>query len=452
MLDEASVRELRSRLRGSVLTPGDPGYDEARGIQNGMFDRRPALIARCLGTADVADAARFARANDLELAVRGGGHSVAGYSVCEGGLMLDLSLMRGVHVDARRRIARAGGGATWGDFNRETQLHGLATTGGIVSTTGVAGLTLGGGLGWLMGKHGLAVDNLIAAEVVTATGDVVRASAEEEPELFWGLRGGGGNFGVASWLEYTLHPVGPVTSGVVAYPIGRAHDLLRLFRDLIASAPDELTLHGGLTHTPEGVPIAAIIACHSGSLADGEAATRRIKRFGAPVADSLGPASYVDTNTQLFDWAFPKGARNYWKSGFVSELPDAAVDVLADQFAVCPSSMSLIAFEHIHGAAVRVSASDTAFSQRRECCTCLIISEWLDPQDDEKNIAWARDAHAALRPFMVGEAYVNYMGGDEPEAARERAYGPNYARLAALKKRFDPTNVFHLNQNVGPGA
>lgn len=452
MVKEAALKDLRANLRGSLLTPGDAAYDEARRIHNGMFVRRPALIARCVGTADVVDAVRFARAHDVELAVRGGGHSVAGKSVCEGGLMLDLSLMKGVHVDPGGRTVRAQAGATWGEFNRETQLHGLATTGGVVSTTGIAGLTLGGGLGWLMGKHGLAADNLIAAEVVTAAGEVVQASAEEDRDLFWGLRGGGGNFGVVSWFEYRLHPVGPVTSGLVAHPVERAREVLQFFREVTASVPDELTLNGGLLHAPDGsgVPLAVIVACHCGSLAEGEAGTRPIKGFSSPVVDSIGPASYVDTNTTIFDPGFPRGARNYWKSSFLAELSDAAIDALIAQFAVCPSPMSGLVLEHFHGAATRAGVSETAFPQRRESYNLLVVSQWLDPKDDERNIAWARATYDALRPHMARESYTNYQTDDQTQDAVAHAYGPNYARLVALKNRLDPTNLFHLNNNVRP--
>jgi len=452
MIKKAALQELRASLRGGVLTPADAGYDEVHRIHNGMFERRPAVIARCLGTADIVDAVRFARTHELELAVRGGGHSVAGKSVCEGGLMLDLSLMKGIYVDPQRRTVRAQGGVTWGEFNRETQVHGLATTGGVVSTTGIAGLTLGGGLGWLMGKHGLAADNLIAAEVVTAAGDVVRASAEENRDLFWGLRGGGGNFGVVSWFEYRLHPVGPVTSGLVAHPFERAREVLQLFREACASAPDELTLNGGLLHAPDGsgVPLAAIVGCHCGTLADGEAAMRPIKQYGSPANDSIGPASYVDTNVELFDAGFPRGARNYWKSSFLAALDNAAIDALIAQFAVCPSTMSVLVLEHFHGAATRVAVGDTAFPQRRESYNLLIVSQWLDPKDDEKNIAWARATYDGLRPHMARESYANYESEDQTQDALDHAYGPNYARLVALKNKLDPTNVFHLNSNVRP--
>jgi FAD/FMN-containing dehydrogenase len=452
ILNAAAVQEFKASLRGVVFMPGDPGYDEVRRIHNGMFVRSPALIARCLGTADVVDAVRFARTHDLELAVRGGGHSVAGKSVCEGGLMLDLSLMKGIHVDPERCTVRAQGGVTWGEFNRETQLYGLATTGGVVSTTGIAGLTLGGGLGWLMGKHGLAADNLLSAEVVTAAGEVVRANAEENRDLFWGLRGGGGNFGVVSWFEYRLHRLASVTSGLVAYPIERAREVMQFFRKFTASLPDELTLNGGLLHAPDGsgVPLAVIVGCHCGSLSEGEAAMRSIRRFGSPVIDTIGPASYVDTNTKIFDPGFPRGARNYWKSSFLAELSDAAIDALIAQFAVCPSPMSGLLLEHFHGAATRVGVDETAFPHRRESYNLLVVSEWLDAKDDDKNIAWARATYDALRPHMVHESYANYQTEDQTENALEQAYGPNYERLVALKKKYDPGNFFRMNQNIKP--
>jgi FAD/FMN-containing dehydrogenase len=452
MLDQSAIAALRATLRGTVLTSADAGWDETRRIHNGMFVRRPAVIVRCLGTADVADAVRFARTHELEIAVRGGGHSVAGKSVCDGGLMLDLSLMRGVQVDPARRVARAQGGATWGDFNRETQVHGLATTGGAVSTTGIAGLTLGGGFGWLMGRYGLAADNLIGAEVVTAGGDVLRTNAEENADLLWALQGGGGNFGVVSWLEYRLHPVGPVTSGVVAHGIERAREVLQLYRELTAGAPDELTLHALLHDGPDGTPLAMIIACHCGPLSDGEHATRPIKRFGSPVLDALGPASYADTNTTLYDPGFPRGARNYWKSSFLPALTDAAIDALVSQFEACPSPMGGLLLEHVHGAPTRVGVGETAFAHRREFYNLLVVAQWLDRNDDEKNIAWARAAYCVLRPHTARGTYGNYQTEDEADGAMEQAYGPNHERLVALKNRLDPTNLFHLNNNISPTA
>jgi FAD/FMN-containing dehydrogenase len=454
MVQERALRDLRNTLRGTVLTPADAGYDEARRLHNGMFLRQPGAIARCLGSADVIDAVRFAREHDLEVAVRGGGHSVAGKSACDGGLMIDLSLMKGIDVDPGRRTVRAQGGVTWGEFNRETQLYGLATTGGVVSTTGIAGLTLGGGLGWLLGKHGLAADNLTAAEVVTAAGDVVRANAQENADLFWALRGGGGNFGVVTWFEYRLYPVGPVTSGLVVHPFDRARDLLRFYRDITSSAPDELTIQAGLLHAPDGsgLPLAGIVACHCGSLTEGEAATESLRRFGPPAIDTLGPASYVDTNAKIYDPGFPRGARNYWKASFLADLSDGAIDEMVGQFARCPSTMSSIGLEHFHGAAARVGVGETAFPHRRESYNLLLVAQWLDPSDDEKNIAWARASYDKLRPYMARSAYANYQTEDDAEAPLERAYGPSHERLVAVKTRLDPTNVFHLNTNVKPAA
>ena len=451
-LDETAIEGLRAGLLGQLLRPGEAGYEEARKIHNGMIDKRPAMIARCLGVADIVDAVNLARSADLEVAVRGGGHNVAGNAVCDGGLMIDLSLMKGIHVDAKARTARAQGGVIWGEFNRETQVHGLATTGGVISTTGVAGLTLGGGLGWLMGKYGMAVDNLLSAEIVTASGEVLRASEDENADLFWGLRGGGGNFGVVSSFEFQLHEVGPVVSGVVAHPSDHARDVLRFFRDFTASLPDELTIFGGLLHAPDGsgTQIAVMLLCHCGPLAEAEAAVRPVKEFGSPVMDAVGPTSYEETN-MMMDAGFPKGALNYWKSSFLSELSDTAIDVLVDRFSACPSPMSGLLLEHFHGATTRVGATDTAFPHRDPGYNLLVVSEWENPADSEQNIAWARETYDAMQPHMARGRYVNYLGEDEGEDPVP-AYGPNYERLGSLKNRYDPTNLFHLNQNIKPTA
>ena len=450
----ASFESLRTQLAGPVLLPSDAGYDDARRVQNGLIDRRPALVARCHGTADVQAAVRFAREHSLEIAVRGGGHNVAGNAVCEGGLMIDLSAMRAVHVDARPRRARAQGGATWGDYNRETQLHGLASTGGVVSTTGVGGLTLGGGLGWLMGKHGMAVDSLRAVELVTATGDIVRASAEEHPDLFWAVRGGGGNFGVATWLEFELYPVGPmVTGGLVAHPFAAARDVLRFYRDFTASLPDELTAFAGVLHAPDGsgTKLAAILVCHAGSPEAGAAALAPVKRFGTPVMDVIGPMPYSAVNTMV-DGGFPKGALNYWKSNFLAALPDAAIDAIIERFAVAPSPMSGLLLEHFHGAATRVGPTDTAFAHRAVGYNFLAVGEWMDASANAANIAWVRDAYAALAPHFSAGRYVNYLNTDEvvESSAVAAAFGPNWTRLRDVKRKYDPDNVFHLNQNIAP--
>jgi len=445
---------LRAQMAGPVLAPSDPAYEDARRVHNGLIDRRPALVARCHGTADVQAAVRFARERCLEIAVRGGGHNVAGNAVCDGGLMIDLSAMRGVHVDPRARRARAQGGATWGNYNRETQLYGLASTGGVVSTTGVGGLTLGGGLGWLMGKHGMAVDCLRAVELVTASGEVVRASADEHSELFWAVRGGGGNFGVATWLEYELYPVGPmVLGGLVAHPFTEARDVLRFYRDFTQSLPDDLTAFAGLLHAPDGsgAQIAAIMVCHAGSLEAGAAAVAPVKRFGSPVMDVIGPMPYSAVN-MLFDAGFPRGALNYWKSSFLATLADGAIDTMIERFAAAPSPMSGLLLEHFHGAATRVGPTDTAFPHRTVAHNFLAVAEWLEASATQANVAWARDTYAALAPHFASGRYANYLNAEEvtQSGAVSDAFGPNWKRLREVKERIDPDNVFHLNQNIKP--
>ncbi|HWL83123.1 MAG TPA: FAD-binding oxidoreductase [Roseomonas sp.] len=449
-----TAAELARSFAGQVLRPGDAGYEEIRKVHNGLIDKRPALIARCLGLADILAALQVARREGLELAVRGGGHNVAGRATTEGGLLIDLQLMKGIHVDPEARTARAQGGVTWNEFNRETQLHGLVTTGGVVSSTGIAGLTLGGGLGWLMGKHALALDNLISAEVVLAEGKVVTASAERNPDLFWALRGGGGNFGVVASFEYRLHPVGPmVTGGIIGYPFSAAFDVLRHFRDITASLPDEFTIFAGLVHAPDGSgeKLALLVLCHCGTPAEGEAAAAPIKRFGKPVVDTVGPVPYAQLNTML-DAAYPRGALNYWKSSFLAGLSDDAIRAMVDCFAACPAPMGQLLLEHFHGAVTRVGVSDTAFPHRTPGYNMLVLSEWTDPAQTGACTAWARDSFAALRPYMGAGRYVNYFDADERADAVAAAYGPNYARLQQIKKSYDPGNLFRLNQNILPTA
>ena len=335
-----AARELAGTFSGQLLQPGDAGYEEARRVHNGLVDKRPALIARCRGVADVVDSVKLGRDLGLEVAVRGGGHNVAGRATVDNGLMIDLAPMKGIHVDPSRKTVRAQGGVTWAELNRETQLHGLAVTGGVVSTTGIAGLTLGGGLGWLMSKYGLALDNLLSVDARHCrTGEVLQpASDNDNADLFWAVRGGGGNFGVATSFEYQLHPVGPtITGGVVAHPIERARDALRFFRDYTASLPDELTVVAGLIHAPDGsgAKLAAMVTCHCGSLAAGEQAMRPLKAFGSPVLDALGPMPYCQLNGML-DAGYPKGALNYWKSSFLAQLSDDAIDTMVESFARCP--------------------------------------------------------------------------------------------------------------------
>lgn len=448
------VRALGSAFSGSVLTPGDAGYDQARRVHNGLIDKRPAGIAQCRSTEDVVAAVRFARAHGLEIAVRGGGHNVAGRATVDGGLMIDLSPMKSVEVDAKRQVAVAGGGVTWAEFNQATQQHGLATTGGAISTTGVAGLTLGGGWGWLQGKYGLALDNLLGVEMVLADGSVAKAGLSENRDLFWAVCGAGANFGVVTSLIFQLHPVGPlVVGGLVAHPFDRAGEVLRYYREFARSLPDELSLAGGVLHAPDGsgAKLVAIIAGWCGSVADGEAAVRPLKEFGPPVMDSLGPMQYAELN-QMLDGGFPRDALNYWKSTFVRDVSDQVIDTVIDAFADCPAPMSGMLFERWHGATQRVAADATAYGLRELGDNLLIAAEWLDPALTESGIAWAREAYAALAPFRASGNYINYLGDDTTMADIAAAYGPNYARLVQLKTKYDPGNFFHMNQNIRPAT
>jgi len=446
--DDAIIDGLRTRLRGPLLQPDHAEYERARRVWNGMIDRRPAAIARCSGVADVMTAVEFARTHSLRVAVRGGGHNVAGHAVCDGGLVIDLSQLRGVRVDAAQRTARAAAGCTWGDFDRETQALGLATTGGEVSSTGIAGLTLGGGLGWLMGRCGLACDNLLSADVVTADGRLLVASAGEHADLFWGLRGGGGNFGIVTSFEYRLHPIATVLAGLILYPMSRARDVLRAYRDCTAVAPDELTIMGALLATPDGTPAVGAIVCHCGVLDEGKRLIAPLRRLGAPLVDTIAPTPYVALQSML-DPSAPAGRRNYWKASFVRDLSDAAIDALIAPAAGMPSPYSSVLIEHLHGAVTRVAPAATAFGVRTDHYSIGIFSVWEDAADSAAHIRWARDTASGMEPFSDGGAYVNYLGEDGQMQVRA-AYGANYDRLAALKNIYDPTNFFRLNQNIPP--
>ena len=452
-LNEQDLRSLEGVFSGELVRPDSPAYDEVRQVYNGLFDKHPALIARARGAADATAAIGFARENDLEVSIRGGGHGIAGRAVADGALMLDLSLMKQVTVDAEARTVRAEGGVTWGEFNDATAEHGLATTGGVVSTTGIAGLTLGGGFGWLMAKHGLAADNLLSAEIVMADGSVRTTSADRDPDLFWALRGAGHNFGVVTTFEYRLHPLTQVTGGLAAYPFDAAREVLEFHRDFTADLPDELLSYAGLIHAPDGsgTPLVAVVVCHSGEEEQAQADLKPLLDFGSPAMVQIGPMPYPAINSML-DAGYPKGSLNYWKSSFFRELSDDAIRTMIDVFPSCPSPMTGLLLEHYHGAATRFEVGDTAVQHPDPGYNLVMTSVWMDPTQTDANIAWSRETYAALEPSFVERRYINYLSEDDLDQAARAAYGPNYDRVAQLKGRYDPDNVFHLNLNVKPAA
>lgn len=449
MVSESVLQKFRASLRGQSLCPGEHGYDAARTVPNAMIDRRPALIARCAGAADVMACVRFAREHDLLISVRGGGHSIAGKAVCDSGLMIDMSAMKGIRVDPRRRTVRAEMGLKLGEFDRETQAFGLGTTQGVVPTVGIAGLTLGGGWGNLHAKYGLAIDNVIAADVVTAEGDLLTANASENPDLFWGLRGGSGNFGVVTSLEYRLHEVGPVFGGAIFFPAAKAREVLNFWREFAAESPDELVTQGGSFTLPDGTSVFGVAGCYCGPLTEGEKVLKPLRTFAAPLADAFAPLSYLQMQS-MFEPFFPPGRYVYTKSNFLRSLSDEAVDTLVQYVGKSPSPYTFAPFlEHWHGKATRVPTSETAFPHRQHSWNFLAWSMWTDPSESDKNRQWTRECWAAMRPFLVAGSYGNYVT-DEGEAIAREAYGPNYDRLVALKNKYDPTNFFRLNHNVKP--
>jgi FAD/FMN-containing dehydrogenase len=454
------VDRLRADVRGPVILPTDPGYDAARAIWNGAIDRRPSCIARCTGVADVVAAVGFARERDLLVAVRSGGHGVGGHALCEGGLVIDLSPMKGIRVDPVARTARAEAGVLWGEFDRETQLHGLATVGGIVTHTGIAGFTLGGGIGWLMRKHGAAVDNLVSVDLVTADGEVLTASEDENSDLFWGVRGGGGNFGIVTSFEYRLHPVGPIVlAGPIFYPLADAREVLRFYREFIATAPDELTtifeprVAPPLPFLPEdvhGKPIVIVGACYAGSPEEGIEVVRPLKEFGNPIVDLLEPKPYTALQA-MFDPSVPHGWHYYWKSVELPPLTDDAVETLVEHASALTSPKSYCIVFQLGGALGRVAEGQTAFSQRGAAHHVNICAVWTeDDPEAERHVAWARDFFSAMQPHAGERVYLNFLGDEGADRVRQ-AYGERqYDRLAALKRAYDPTNFFRLNQNIEP--
>ena len=442
-----TLGDFKARLRGEVILPDDEGYHSARRVWNGRIDAYPAMIIRCANRTDVARAVEFARLRQLPVAVRSGGHSVCGQSVCDGSIVIDLSRMKGLRVDPLTRTVRAEAGLTLGEFVRGMDPFGLLTTTGTVAGTGLAGLTLGGGLGWLMGKYGLTIDNLLSVDMITVDGRVLRASATEHPDLFWGVRGGGGNFGIATAFEFQLHPVGPLLAGKVVYPMSRARAVLRFYREYTSSLPDELTAYASLLTTPGGEPAIAINLCFCGSLDAGERLVEPVRRFGSPLVDLIRPKSYLKLVTQA-DAGAPPGRHYYEKARTLKHLSDEAIEAIADAGAACTSPSSLILIQHIHGAASRVSPTATAFALREESYVVSLLAAW-ESGEAARHIAWTRACWEALVAFASSGVYVNFLGHEGEERVRA-AYGVNYDRLVALKNQYDPTNFFSRNQNIRP--
>ena len=449
-LDDASVAEFKRAFHGLVILPSDADYDAARKIWNASIDKYPGMIARCAGVADVVHAVKFARANDLAVAVRGGGHNVGGRALCDRGIVVDLSAMKGVFVDPDRGTARVQAGATLGDVDRETHLFGLAVPLGVVSKTGVAGLTLGGGVGWLVRKYGLTCDNVLSFDMVTAEGSPVTASAEKNADLFWALRGGGGNFGIVTSFLYQAHPVSTVLGGLIIYGRDQAGPVIRHYRDVLASAPEELTVYAGLISTPEGMPAVAVIACYCGDPADAGRAMQPLREFGSPLVDGIQRMPFPAMQ-KLLDDAFPDRAYNYWKSTFVTELSDEVIDLIVEHADRARSPLSAVVLEFYGGAAGRVGKTETAFAQRQAEHDIGIMAQWTDPAEAGTHIAWARGLADALTPYSSGGYLLNFLSEEGHDTIRA-AFGENYPRLTELKRKYDPTNFFRINQNIQPAT
>jgi FAD/FMN-containing dehydrogenase len=452
VLKEDLVTAFRQSLRGPLIAPGDDSYDEARRVWNGNIDRRPGLIVCCGGVSDVINAVQFARDNNLLVSVRGGGHNVAGSSICDGGIMIDLSPMKSIRVDPVQRTVRAEPGVRGGELDHETQAFGLATPTGIVSDTGIAGLTLGGGFGWLSRTYGLAADNLLSVDIVTADGRLLRTSATEHEELFWGIRGGGGNFGIVTSFEYQLHPVGPaVLAGMVTHPFDRAQEVLRFYRDFSSNTPDALTASAGLLTSPEGHRRVALIVCYNGPLMEGERVIEPLRQFGPPLEDHIGTMPYRQLQT-MFDAMVAPGRQYYEKAPLIKEISDEAIDLLVANFAHVTSPLSFVLFEQMGGATSRRAKDANAFSHREAQYQLVLMSAWLDAGGAESHIRWVRETADAMAPFLMGGGYINVLGREAEEGVDRirAAFGEHYARLVALKNTYDPMNLFRHNQNIRP--
>ncbi|HWQ53024.1 MAG TPA: FAD-binding oxidoreductase [Bryobacteraceae bacterium] len=458
MIPESAMEELRTSLRGQLILPGQTGYEEARKVHNAMIDRCPAMIVRCAGVADVIASVTFARTHGIVVAVRGAGHNVAGISLCDGGMVIDLSAMKGIRIDPGTRTVRVEPGVTWAELAHDLQAFGLAATGGFVGTTGVAGLTVGGGLGWMVRKHGLALDNLLSADIVTADGQLLMTSTNEHQDLFWGVRGGGGNFGIVTSFEFKVHPAGTVLAGLVLHPASKGRDALRFWREYESTAPEEMT-NGALVFTappelpvPDELrrePIVGMGGVYVGPLETGARKLRSLREFGPPAADTYRAMPYSAAQT-MADFLWPRGSYNYWKSSYLKAFSDGAIDTILNFYSKAPSQRSVVVVEHNgDGAMSRIPEDATAFGHRDWPYNFLITAVWTNAADTDANIRWTREFWAAMEPFLAGAAYVNYLGEVEEEGVRA-AYGSKYERLAALKDKYDATNFFHMNQNIRP--
>jgi FAD/FMN-containing dehydrogenase len=437
-----------SAFRGRVITAADADYDAVRKIWNGMIDRRPGMILRCAGAADVISAVNFARDAGLMIAVRGGGHSFPGHSVCDGGVMIDLQAMKSIRVDPDARRVRAEPGVTWGEFDAETQAFGLATTGGMVSHTGIAGLTLGGGFGWLMRKFGLVIDNLLAADVVTADGRLLKVSADQHPDLFWAIRGGGGNFGIVTSFEYRLHRLEPLLAGLIAYPVSQARQVVRGFHEVMEQAPDRLVAGAVLMTTPDGHQVVGVAPCFMGDASAGEHVVGPLRRLGTPASDQVGTMPYTAVQMMFNDAAVP-GRRFYMRSNHLDALPDECIDALSAAYARAPSPFSAILIVSMGGAVSRVGPDATPYFHRQSPYTMTIFGSWVDARDDDANVSWVRETWSALAPYLGRGVYVNELHDEGADRVRA-AYGTTYTRLSIVKQKYDPKNIFHLNQNIQP--
>ena len=450
--DNAKVQAaigLQPSIKGKILLEGDPDFDAARKLWNGMIDRKPLVICQCLNYDDIRQAMAFARDNGLPLSVRGGGHNVTGNAVCDKGVMIDLSMMKSITMDENNRTVTAEAGVTWAELDQVTLRQGLVTTGGTVSSTGIAGLTLGGGLGWLMAKHGFACDNLLSAGIVLPNGEIVTADENNHADLFWALRGGGGNFGVVASFTYRLHPIAPtVTGGMILYPVEQARVVLQFYRGYAESSPEDLTVFAGLLNLPDGTPVVAIIAGWFGEEEEGKARLKPLREFGRPMADTIGPIPYGQLQT-LFDAACPFGMRRYWKSGYLPGLDDALLDIILKHNAVKTSPYSFVLFFHIHGKATQKGIGATAFAARAKQWDFDIICQWTEKEEDDRHIDWARNFWREVAPWSNG-VYVNHLDRDDPATRAASSFGINFARLQAIKKQYDPDNLLRLNMNIIP--